>query len=406
MKQTFDIEVLGHCLITDDTGAVLLDQTNAVHPQNLARVFARGLSREDNYFIHRMAFGNGGTVIDAARTVTYRTPNDGQNPDTTQWRSRLYNETYSEIVDVLNPKFGTDPGSSDEYTGLRLGGGAISTGVPETRAAGAGVRSRELGLQSEVIITCVISSDEPVGQYDSDDQSPSASTESGFVFDEIGLYTAGLQALPTSGYQQIDVFNKTSEHDTGLTPGVQYKFDVSVDGNPSTVITFTPPLTGGSGIGGQILYGDLCQAINTSDAEWGLDGSGASALPSNAKMLVTDLTGGTFPSITNAQTHGYLVITSITAGSASAVDLTGPNTNTFMGQLNPYVVSGGSSSGAILVTPAVPGTNAGVQNDAVDSSRERERLLTHIIFSPVLKSKNRTLTVTYTLTITVDRTVY
>jgi hypothetical protein len=35
---------------------------------------------------------------------------------------------------------------------------------------------------------------------------------------------------------------------------------------------------------------------------------------------------------------------------------------------------------------------------------ERERLITHLIFSPITKAANRTLTITYTLTISVART--
>ena len=109
-EQQFTISVDGHARIVDDLGNVLLDKHNAVHPQNLARVFARSLSDENNYFINRIAFGNGGTIVDAAYTITYRTPNDGQSPDTATWDSRIYYETFSKIIDAgqnaLNPLLG------------------------------------------------------------------------------------------------------------------------------------------------------------------------------------------------------------------------------------------------------------------------------------------------------------
>jgi hypothetical protein len=404
LKQELSVNVKGHCKIVDDLGNVLLDQTNAVHPQNLACVFARALANEHNYFVHRIAFGNGGTVVDAARTVTYRTPNDGQSPDNATWDSRIYRETYSEIIDegntVLNTLLGTDPGSADMNTGVRLGGGAFPASDPVSvpHVSGPGVRSRELGLQTEVIITCTINGDEPKSQFNTDALAPAQSTESDFIFDEIGLYTTGAPAIDTPGYQYINVLNKTSLDDTGLLPGVTYSFNISVDGGTTITITFTTPITGGSGVGKQILYGDLCEAINTSDLAWGFTGTGSTALPGNAKMLITDNTGGTFPSIAGAQTFGYLTVESATTGNTSTIDMTGPETVVFLGQLNPPL-------GATLET-SVTGNFAGVQNAPTQPETERERLLTHLIFSPILKSRNRTLAITYTLTISVARTQY
>lgn len=397
-SEQLSVNVYGHCHIVDDLGTVHLDKGNAIHPQNLACIFGRALAREDNYFIHRIAFGNGGTVVDAARTVTYRTPNDGQSPDISTWDSRLYRETYSEIIDDSNPNIGVDMGSADMNTGVRLGGGSVAASDPTTvpHVSGPGVRSRELGLQTEVVISCVINGDEPRSQYATDALAPSQSTETDFIFDEMGLYTSGSPAIDTSGYQYINVLNKTSIDDTGLLPGTTYSFNISVDGGTSILITLTTPVTGGSGVGKQILYGDLCEAINTSDINWGFTGNGASALPSNAKMIITDNTGGTFPSIAGAQTFGYLTVESASTGVTSVVDMAGTESSVFLGILNPPL-------GATLETP-VPGNMSGVQNAPTNATTERERLLTHLIFSPILKSKNRTLAITYTLTITVART--
>lgn len=395
------INVKGHVKIVDDLGNVLVDKDNAVHPQNLARIFARALANESNYFIHRIAFGNGGTLVDAAFTVTYKTPNGGQTPDISTWDSRIYNETYSEIIDdgltTLNPLLGTDPGSADLNTGVRPGGGAVPSSDPVSvpHVSGPGVRSNDLGLTSEVIISTTINGDEPVGQFLTDSLAPTQDTESSFVFDEIGLYTSGGPAINTSGYQFIDVGNRVSTDDTGLIAGNTYTFNVAVDGGASTVITFTVSALGGSGPIGQVLYGDLCEAINTGRASWGM--SGSNPLPGAAKLSITDVTGGTFPTITGAQTYGFLKIGSATSGVTSSVTLAGTNTTTWLTLLNPPI-------GATLKT-AVNGTIAGLQNAPTSPSMERERLLSHLIFSPVLKSKNRTLAITYTLTISVAKSV-
>jgi len=401
LREILPFSVRGHVRVEDDLGNVLVNKTNAVHPQNMARVIARALANEDNYYIHRVAFGNGGTQTNAAFTITYQTPNDGQPPDVRTWDSRLYNETYSEIVDdSISPSslLGTDPGSAGPNAGTRPGGGADPSGDPASveHVSGPGVRSNELGLTSEVVISVVLNPGEPTGQFSTDELSPTESTETSFTFDEIGLYTTGGPAIDSAGSQDIDVGNRTSEDDTGLAGSTEYSFMIDVDGNGSPVeISFITPATG-SGSGGEILYGDLCEAINTGDVVWNPAWSSSSPLPSGSTIAITDATLS-FPSITGAQTFGFLRFTSGSTGASSSIALTAGTTGLDMiAALNPP--TGGS------IETAVDGEAAGVQNNPVSSSTERERLLTHIIFSPVLKSANRTLTVTYTLTISVART--
>lgn len=394
IQHTFSlpIMVLGHVHIVDDLGNVLLDETNAIHPQNMARIFARALAREDNYYIHRMAFGNGGTLVDAAYNITYKTPNDGQSPDVATWNSRLYNETYSEVIDVFSLQFKQDPGSADSQTGVRTGGGAVPSGDPASvpHVSGPGVVSRELGLISGVVITCTLNSGEPTSQAALDD--PSAFTVTDFIFDEIGLYTLGGPAINTNGYQYVDVGNKTSIDDTKLVAGQTYSFNITIDSGTLQTITFTVPVGGGSGVPGAfVTYGDLCEAVNTADPTWNFT-SGTPA----AVLSITAAPSGSYPSIAGAQTFGFLKFESQTLGPGSTIDLTGPQTTTFLGALN-------SNPGSSLVASVV-GSAAGVQNAPTSSSTERERLLTHVIFSPVLKAANRTITVTYTLIVSVART--
>ena len=260
MHLNMPLEVNGHVTVEDDLGNILLDRDNAVHPQNMSRIIARALSNESNYFVHRIAFGNGGTQVDAACTITYKTPNDGQPPDVRTWDSRLYNETYSEIIDegnlTLNTLLGTDPGSAGPNVGTRAGGGADPSGDPASipHVSGPGVHSNELGLTSEVVITSVINPGEPTGQFA--DDSGNTNTESSFTFDEIGLYTTGAPAYDSNGTNDIDVGNRNSEDDTGLLWNTQYSFIIDVDLTGVQTITFTTP-PGGSGSGGEIRHAGI-----------------------------------------------------------------------------------------------------------------------------------------------------
>lgn len=361
MRETIHYEVDGHLKITDDLGQVLVDKHNAVHPQNMARVISRSLSNENNFFIHSVAFGNGGTIVDAAFTITYRTPNDGQLPDTAAWESRLYNETYREIVDDSNINIGEGEGSD-------------SSGDPPSveHVSGPGVRSTELGLTSEVEIVVVLNPGEPLSQFLTDDQSPAEATESDFTFDEIGLYTTGLPNTATSGFQDVNVGDKLDTSDTGLAPSTLFDFEITVDGGSVQSITITTPVSG-SGSGGEILYSDLTPLINAAI-------TGATATISDQSTVIT---------------FGFLRFTSNSTGSTSTIllaDNGGINTALFA-----------SLTDFVGINPAVGGDDQGVQNAPVNPTTERERLLAHVIFSPVLKAANRTLTIDYTLTVSVAR---
>lgn len=394
------VNVKGHVKIVDDLGNVLVDKDNAVHPQNMARIFARALTRENNHFIRRIAFGNGGTSIDAALTVTYNPPNDGQPPDIATWDSRLYNETYSEVMDFTDAFFKQDPGSADINTGVRTGGAAAPASDPASVqfVSGPGVRSYELGLTSQVVIECVLNASEPQGQFLND-----TVTNTDFVFDEIGLYTAGAAALDTVGYQQIDIGDKISTDNTGLLPNTQYEFRIAVDGGTPTLIRFQTPVAGGTGLpGNYISYGDLCRGLNSGNTGAGpftfIIGGPLNTI--GASVLITDYSGAFAPELpSGTQTYGFLTFQSSTSGVGSSINLNYSETLTsFLPALNPPF--GGT------LRPAVPGVNKGIQNDPLQPLLEQERLLAHLTFSPVLKAKNRTLTIIYTLTISVARSPF
>jgi hypothetical protein len=358
---TIPVRVIGHVSICDDLGNVLVDKFNAVHPQNLARVFARGLANESNSFVYRVAFGNGGTIVDAASSITYKTPNDGQAPDTATWRSKLYNETYTEIVD-----------DSDINIGQGIGSSKINDPA-STLSSGPGVRSQENGMVSSVVINVVLNPFEPAGQTNTDQLFPKENTEDLFVFDEIGLFTAGAPLLATSGLQNVNVNTKLDSSVTGLSQNTTYTFAIVIDAGTTQVINI---LTGvGSGVGGEILYSDLVPLINNK--------------LTNGKVKISNSSG-------TINTYGKLQFTSNTTGQSSSVDIdipTSPPTNWLFGALTGY----------FGIDLGISGVDQGNQNNLSNPAKEGERMLSHLIFSPVRKSANRTLTINYTLTIQVAR---
>jgi hypothetical protein len=386
--------IVGRCQIYSGDD-LMVDEYNAIHPQNLSRVFARALSNEHNYFINRVAFGNGGTTIDIAGNESYNPPNDGQSPDDATWDSRLYNEIFSKIVNagsvVLNPLLGIDPGSADINVGHRAGGGSVPANDPTSipHVSGPGVRSIDRGLISDVVITVYINTSEPT-EY--------VSTQTSFEFNEIGLFTSGNQAISTNGYQYIDVGNRLSTDPTTLVPGTTYKFRIAVNRGSVVLITFTPPVAGGTGSTGQILYGDLCEAINNGSRSWGM--LGITPLPGGAIMSITDTNTGRFPSIDGLNTNGYLTISSTTSGTTSTILLddtswTSRETVSFLQNINKPL-------GGVLLDPT-DGVLAGMRNSPTASTSERERLLTHLIFTPIIKDPTKVLKIVYTLSLSVAR---
>ena len=384
MNDDFSTRVIGHVVVKEhdkvgDAGRVLLDQKNAVHPQNMARIFARALANESNYFIHRIAFGNGGTDIDVASNIIYNPPRDGLNPGDNYWEARLYNETYSEVVDDSNLNIGSGPGSTP-------------TGDPDTieHVSGPGVRSVEdltVGSTvSSVVINAVINPDEPGGQSESQEGGIEGETNlnSDFTFDEMGLFTDGSPQTNTSGYQDINVGGKESKHDTGLAPNSTYAFIIEIDGGTPINISVTTPTVGtGDGVSAPlnaITYGDLVTVLNIPGGD--LDSAGARALITDD---IATQDGG-------IETYGFLRFESYSSGSISKISLT--DTTLFV-----------ALTGFLSLESPINGTNAGVRNDPLTPENERERLLTHLVFSPVTKTADRVLSITYTLNIVVARTI-
>jgi hypothetical protein len=358
ITSTLQLGVLGEVLITDDLGNTVLEKTNAVHPQNMSRIIARALASEPNSGIYRVAFGSGGTFVDATGTVSFRTVNDGNLPDTANWESRLYNEVYSEVID-------------DSSSLLGSGVGTVPGG--DASVAPTGVVSLELPtLKSQVVITCVLNKDEPSGQVRSSLSPTTAVTD--FTFDEIGLFSAGLPRIATQGYQDVLVGGKTFDSLTGLTPNTFYAFDITVDGILKN-ISITTPSTG-TGLSGAITYEDLNELLNTA----------LSLAVAGCNTQVSE------PGVV---TYGALRFVSITAGANSSVNIFTPS----LPYPSTWLFS--NLTGFTNVDAGHSGQAQGTANNPSNPASERERLLSHLIFSPLVKTADRIWTILYKITVTV-----
>jgi len=404
MKESFNVEFSTRVILNEidpDTGEKvnLLDKSNAIHSQNMARAIARGLANEPGYFIHRIAFGNGGSFKDAGEVTVLNPPNDGTRGD--GWESRLYNETYSEIINEgdwsfsggsytfsANGDFGTDPGSYGPNS-VRPGGGAS----PGDDPGGGGVTSLEVGRKSNIVARMFINENEPITQLPgSSVDSTITDAEKTFEFDELGFYTRGQPASATPAESIVNVDTKISSD--SIPPamfGNIYTLNYEVQGSTLTT-EITVPATG-SGPGGEVTYGDLCEGLNT-----GAWVTGGDDISSSLLVLITDQEGGsTYSTISGEETFGNLVFRSLLQGATATVQLDcSASGNDFL-----FALTGDCAK---VDTSLNTGVNAGVQNDAANPGNERERLLTHITFSPILKKANRIIEIEYTLTVSVSQT--
>ena len=145
----------GFIKITDpSTGEVLVDKKNAVNYENISIAMANTLSNQDQGWIYTMAFGNGGSSVDATGVITYLPPNvTGQN-------ASLYNETYAKVVDQ-NSATNLDPANNNMNV-LHTSG----------------------NVYTDILVTCLLDYGEPAGQQAFDN---STNFNGEYVFDELGL---------------------------------------------------------------------------------------------------------------------------------------------------------------------------------------------------------------------------
>ena len=107
-KDKINVQAIGTLKISDkETGTVLVDKRNAIHPGNMAYIMASALggkptsvySSGSSPYINWMAFGNGGSS--STTTISYRSPRVFTTYDglpITSSNSTLYSKTYQQEV--------------------------------------------------------------------------------------------------------------------------------------------------------------------------------------------------------------------------------------------------------------------------------------------------------------------
>lgn len=158
--------VKGHVLITDisepDNPKIVLDKSNAIHPENMSKAIADALAANVDSAgvslgaISEMRFGNGGTVVLSTGRVTYKTPR------VTSYGG-LYAQTYSKKI---NPRLNS--GVDEQYNNI------TTVHIPGQ-------------AYTDLVAVCTLGLGEPSDQT----VSSSTSMDGSYVFDELGLYTDG-----------------------------------------------------------------------------------------------------------------------------------------------------------------------------------------------------------------------
>ena len=155
-KDATGIHIEGHIKIFDpESKEIYINKRNAIHYENMSIALANTMANTGQGTVYQMAFGNGGTAVDPTGIITYLTPNSsGSN-------ASLYNQQYAKVVDATNSN-NTDP--TRNYIQVRH-----VTGTNYT----------------DIFVTCLLDYGDGNGIQQAFDNA--TSTNSSFVFDELGL---------------------------------------------------------------------------------------------------------------------------------------------------------------------------------------------------------------------------
>lgn len=355
MNSSLNINVTGEAFVYDnDTNELLEHKQNHVHTKNFNVIIARAITNMKNGNIYQMAFGNGGH--DDSNVI--------RPPNTNDWNSTLYNEVYSEIIDVTSGNVGNGVGSTPSYDPPSV-----------LFTSGPGCTVVEQDGYTLITCTCVLNQYEPKGQVNEIGNVPPV--DNFFAFDEIGLFTSGLPVLATRGYQDVDLGGVTIDSAPGLTPNIQYGFGIVVNSRSYNIVFNTPNITAVP-----ITMTDLQISLNNVFL--------TNSIPVTVK--VSD-----YGNVDPVNTYGFLRFESTTTGTSSNVKIfksTVPNSP-------PYLIS--SLAGTVL--QPVNGTNNGLRISPVTPDIESRRMLTHLILdSKIQKGSNKSYKIVYQLKISTTNT--
>ena len=176
-KDKINVQAIGTLKISDkETGTVLVDKRNEIHPGNMAYVLASALggkpasinSSGDAPYINWMAFGNGGSS--STTTLSYRSPRVFTTYDglpITSSNSTLYSKTYQQ--EVVTEVFG--PGQD-------MGGVEVPENTSKVNFKVEMSHSQYEAMQQLI---------DPTIQTPVTDSSTDTDSVNAFTFDEIGL---------------------------------------------------------------------------------------------------------------------------------------------------------------------------------------------------------------------------
>lgn len=165
-------------VITDlDSGKELVRGSNAIHQENMSNAIAKMMTRDTNFFISEIHFGNGASIIGSDGNISYRAPN------VTGLSADLHNSKYFRVVDKVdsnNPDSTLNAVTVDHTTGTTY---------------------------SDIVVTATLDYADPnpadsifnIVNSTQDSLDATTSIAGEFEFDEIGLKTRGTTGVNT-GY--------------------------------------------------------------------------------------------------------------------------------------------------------------------------------------------------------------
>jgi hypothetical protein len=108
----------GHILIRDkETGEEIVNKRNAIHYGNMANIVANALNSDGNSKLHFMAFGNGGTSVDTAGKVVYKSPRVSESFEAS---ADLYSRSYNKIISANTATDKIEVVAGSSFTDLKI----------------------------------------------------------------------------------------------------------------------------------------------------------------------------------------------------------------------------------------------------------------------------------------------